>query len=333
MATPDHFVAILDVGHGNSTVIRDNKLVTIIDAGPKSGLLEFLVEQGIDRIDTLLISHADQDHIGGIVGILSSKQFQVGIVRLNTDSLQGSDTWDDLLYELDKLEHQNSIDFRPSLTVSDSGQYDLENFKLQILGPSNYLASRGPGSRDQHGRKISTNSISAVIRILDQHHNPVVLLPGDLDEIGLDDLIGHNIDAAAPLLVYPHHGGFSGSSEMVEEFTQRLYRLVSPNSVIFSIGRERYGTPRPEIVGALLANQNRLRILCTELSEHCAGYLPKAIPSHLADIYARGKETNKCCAGSVIIDLTLPEPLIPFLNLHQQFIDVTAPTALCRVKK
>jgi competence protein ComEC len=333
MTTPDCVVAILDVGHGNSTVVKDNRGVVVIDAGPKSGLLEFLTEQNINRIDTLLISHADQDHIGGIIALLASRQFTLGTVRLNTDSLKGSDAWDDLLYELDQLGYQNIIDFRPSLTVNDSGDYDLDSFKIQILGPSNYLASKGPGSRDRQERKISTNSISAVIKILDPNLKPIVVLPGDVDEIGLDDLIDHQIDASAPILVYPHHGGFTGSPEMIEEFTYRLCRLVSPTTVIFSIERKRYNNPRPEIIATLLANLKQVRIMCTQLSEHCAENLPKTIPTHLADAYARGRESNQCCAGSVIIDLSLTEPVIPLLSLHQQFVDVVAPTALCRHRK
>lgn len=160
MALSDHVIAILDIGHGNSTIIKDTNRIAIIDAGPGSSLLEFLTEQGIKQIDVLLISHADQDHIGGVMALLSSGLFKFGIVRLNTDSLKGSDAWDDLLYELDLLGGQNAIDFRPSLTVRDSGEFDLEFFKIQILGPSNYLAGKGSGSTDRNGRKISTNTIS-----------------------------------------------------------------------------------------------------------------------------------------------------------------------------
>ena len=155
------------------------------------------------------------------------------------------------------------------------------------------------------------------------------MLPGDVDTIGLDDLINHQMDALAPVLVYPHHGGLPGTSD-VARFTLELSQLVSPATVIFSIERNRFSTPRPEIVATLVANLNGVRIMCTQLSEHCTGHLPQTTPTHLSDVYARGREGKQCCAGSVIIDPLLPDPLTPTYNSHQQFIDVAAPTALCR---
>jgi competence protein ComEC len=331
MTFSNRIVAILDVGHGNSTIIKDEAGIVIIDAGTKSTLLEFLLEQGIEHIDTILISHADQDHIGGIVAILSSRKFSIGKIRLNTDSLKGTDAWDDLLYELDQMGVENGLDFRPSLTINDNDEYNLTGYKIQILGPSNYLAGKGPGSKDRHGRKITTNSISAVIRILDDKDIPILLLPGDVDDIGLDDLIEHKPDASTPILIFPHHGGLPGSRRNIKNFTLRLADLIKPNTVIFSIERsDRYSTPRPEIISTLFNYSKDIRIMCTELSGFCAIRLPLKSPTHLTGVCAQGYEDNKCCAGSIIIDSSLPDPIMPLLELHYQFIDDVAPTALCR---
>jgi beta-lactamase superfamily II metal-dependent hydrolase len=331
MPLPSRVIVILDVGHGNSAVIKDESGTVIIDAGPKSTLLEFLTEQGIDQIDSLLISHADQDHIGGIVAILASGRFIVNKVRLNTDSIKGSDIWDDLLYELDRMAFKEKLDFRPSLTITDSGTFDLATFRIEILGPSNYLAGKGPGSNDRSGRRISTNSISAAIRILTKENVPLLLLPGDIDEIGLDDIINHGVNATSPIMVYPHHGGLPGSHEIVEEFTHRLFNLITPSVVIFSIERgESYRNPRPEIITTLINQSGKVRIMCTQLSGQCAARLPLKSPPHLANVYAKGKEECKCCAGTIIIDPSLPDPISPMVNQHQEFINLTAPTALCR---
>ena len=326
MPLNNRFVAILDVGHGNSTIIKDEAGIVIIDAGTKSTLLEFLLEQGIEHIDTILISHADQDHIGGIVAILSSRKFGIGKIRLNTDSLKGTDAWDDLVYELDRMR----LDFRPSLTINDIDEYNLTGYKIKILGPSNYLAAKGPGSRDRQGRRITTNSISAVIRILDDKDIPILLLPGDIDEIGLDDLIEHKPDASTPILIFPHHVGLPGSRENVENFTLRLSNLIKPTTVIFSIERSnRYGTPRPEIIATLFNYSKDIRIMCTELSNLCANSLPVESPTHLTGLCAQGYEGNKCCAGTIVLDSSLPDSIMPFYEEHQQFISHSAPMALC----
>ncbi|MFH2201677.1 MAG: MBL fold metallo-hydrolase, partial [Elusimicrobiota bacterium] len=50
------------MGHGNCAVIVDSGGVVVIDAGPGSGLLEFLTREGITHINTVIISHADTDH-------------------------------------------------------------------------------------------------------------------------------------------------------------------------------------------------------------------------------------------------------------------------------
>ena len=69
----DNSLAVLDVGHGNSAVLCDQGVVVVIDTGPGSSLLEYLSERSITHINTVLLSHADQDHIGGLVGVLHNR--------------------------------------------------------------------------------------------------------------------------------------------------------------------------------------------------------------------------------------------------------------------
>ncbi|MFY9820530.1 MAG: MBL fold metallo-hydrolase [Thermoanaerobaculia bacterium] len=83
-------MTILDVGHGNCAILQDSNGVVVIDAGLGNSLEIYLREQGIRRIDVILISHADQDHLGGLISLLASQAVEIGRVRLNTDSLQGS---------------------------------------------------------------------------------------------------------------------------------------------------------------------------------------------------------------------------------------------------
>ena len=65
---------LLDVGHGNSSVLVDTKGTVVVDAGPKTGLLDFLTSHEIHEIDVLLLSHADRDHIGGAMALLLSDE-------------------------------------------------------------------------------------------------------------------------------------------------------------------------------------------------------------------------------------------------------------------
>src|SRR5689334_18389112 len=112
---PERTLAILDVGHGNCAVLRDDKGVLVVDAGPGSGLLQYLSDKHIRHVDVLLLSHADKDHIGGAAQLLASKTVTVGRVCLNTDSAKGSEIWDDLLYELNRADSAGGLKFEVSL--------------------------------------------------------------------------------------------------------------------------------------------------------------------------------------------------------------------------
>ena len=323
-----HCLAILDVGHGNSSVLIDSEGVVVIDTGLGSSLSDYLIEKKIATIDTVLLSHADDDHISGLVHLLSSRKFHIRSVHLNPDSAQRSRRWDDLLYELDRTDLKGELDFNTTLTRGSEEKFDSMKVQIEILGPSKYLAARGPGNTDRQGRKLTSNSVSVVTRLL-KDGNPIALLPGDLDHIGLDDIRASGVDATAPIVVFPHHGGRTGSTDMAA-FAKDLCEITSPMMVIFSIGRGRHGTPRPEIVAAVREELSDVWIACTQLSEHCASGLPTSSPEHLNDAFAKGREGRKCCAGTIVIDLDNINAIFPDRSDHQAFITEVAPTALCR---
>ena len=319
------YLAILDVGHGSSAVLVDTKGVVVLDAGPRSALLEYLGEQGIRHVDAMLISHADEDHLGGLLAILSSRSVSLGKVRLNTDSAKESKIWNQVAYELDRL--TPTIDFEVALTTDLTGAHDCGSVRVEVLGPSKYLATRGAGSTDRDGRQIKTNSMSAVVR-LKIGDEPLVVVTGDLDEIGLAELTYQRADCRAPVLVFPHHGGHSGTD--VKTFVIELLSLVQPELVVFSLGRGRHGTPRPDVIRTIRSFDAGIRIHCTQLSAHCAADLPKAKPTHLNASFAAGRGKQHCCGGTLVLPLKLPLLPEPAKALHDAFIVASAPTALCR---
>jgi beta-lactamase superfamily II metal-dependent hydrolase len=320
-------LAILDVGHGNCAVLRDEKGVVVIDAGPGSGLLEFLADHNIVHVDVLLLSHADKDHIGGAAQLLASKTVTVGRVCLNTDSLKGSVIWDDLLYELNRADNAKELRFDVSLVHDLSGQYDQGKVHIEVLGPSKYLAGKGAGSTDRKGSKISNNSVSAVIRFV-KDGKAIALLAGDVDEIGLQDLIDNKADLHAPNLVYPHHGGRGSRDEAA--FVAKLCDLVKPSTVIFSVARGRAKHPLPDVIKVVRQTVKDVRIACTQLTQHCAAKTPTRNPNHLAAVYAHGRDSRHCCAGTIVVQLDTPDSILPERKEHEAFITAEAPSALCR---
>lgn len=65
--TPDGWaIAACDVGQGDAVLVRSEGMIALIDTGPEpEPLSECLRSLGIDRIDLLVLTHFDLDHVGG----------------------------------------------------------------------------------------------------------------------------------------------------------------------------------------------------------------------------------------------------------------------------
>lgn len=326
----DSTLSIVDVGHGNCAVLVDTNGVVVIDAGPGTALLEFLEQEGIDRVDVILISHADKDHIEGLIALVSSQKFELGVIRINSDALKTSKLWNDLLFSLNKAHVAGAVQFNTALSIADTGTLDQGDVHIEILAPNLYIAGRGPGSTDRSGRRLTSNSISAVIRLIKQGR-PIATLTGDLDDVGLDNLVDNNVDCSAPILVFPHHGGKPGVADM-STFARRLVDLVKPETVVFSIRRGgKFNNPQPEIVAAVRETLPGVRVACTQLSTHCATDVPQTEPTHLTPKYAQGRQSNGCCGGTFVIQLSAQNSaFLPVLAAHRDFISAHAENPLCQ---
>ncbi|HEY6644908.1 DNA internalization-related competence protein ComEC/Rec2 [Povalibacter sp.] len=81
----DFRITLLDVGQGLATVVRTHSHVLVFDAGPafRSGrdtgemvVLPYLRSQGLRKVDTLMVSHGDLDHQGGMVSIIDGMRVE-----------------------------------------------------------------------------------------------------------------------------------------------------------------------------------------------------------------------------------------------------------------
>ena len=299
--------------------------VVVVDAALGSTLLEFLDQQQIRTIRTVYLSHADEDHVGALVGLLAAGTVVVQRVVVNSDASKNTATWEDLVYELDRADRAGDLEFKIGL-VAGEGE-DLDEVEVRVLAPSPYLVAKGVGGADRAGRKIVSNSISAVIRVSVSGRH-VAVLPGDLDRVGLDDMAEKVVDMRAPVLIYPHHGGRPGGGA-VRPFAEKLVRATSPMIALFSFGRGRYGAPNPEIVRVLREIMPDARVICTQLSEHCSATVPSELPTHLDESYAAGRGRRACCGGTIVIPLDDLSGIKPGRTGHVEFIKLEAETALC----
>ncbi|MFK3857210.1 ComEC/Rec2 family competence protein [Agrobacterium pusense] len=290
-------VLILDVGHGNCTLVQDAGAVAVIDSPVGSTLIDTLDELGVTHVDHAIISHADADHIAGILALLTSDRITVGELHLNPDRDRQSSIWKDLICAVQVASRSGGFHTNTSLTASTPGILRVGGITMTIVSPSAGLALSAVGGSIE-GKANSANTLSAVIKV-ERAPDVGVLLAGDLDITALSDITASGAKLTASALVFPHHGGLPGSSKTVD-FTQTLLEMVGAKYVYVSNGRSRHNNPRGEIVETIL--NHGCKLACTQLAKACGEPMPSA---HHERWPAAGINTRHSCAGT--ISLTLGE--------------------------
>jgi len=326
MALPE--LIILDVGHGGCAILRDTNDVVIIDCAPSSTLAETLEHLKIREISSILISHADYDHIGGLVALISSGEVRIHNLFLNPDALKETEIWEDLRFAVRKARKHGFIKVHTTLTTEQTGQIDTEQVKIEILAPSPELAMSGAGGRDLQKNRLGSNSMSVVVGLVHNSHR-VTILPGDIDEVGFKNLADDHTDLSADILVFPHHGGRSGQVDD-EAFAYAFCNLVKPKLVLFSFDRNQSKNPREEIIKGIRSAVPHAYFMCTQLSKTCANQVPEANFDHLFQLPAKGRASKTCCGGSIIISINGKSTIDTFSSKrHSIFVRNEVPTPLC----
>lgn len=192
-------VTLLDVGQGLSVVVQTAGHVLVYDTGPgfseefdtgKVVVVPYLRQQGITRLDTLVVSHGDNDHIGGARSLLQSYP-----ARQVLSSVP------------DELREYGAGYCRRGM----SWQWDEVRFTL--LHPD--TPTDAPGNND-----------SCVLRI-EAAGGGRVLLTGDIEQETERKLLNDQHDQlAAQVLMVPHHGSNTSSTSGFIEAVAPRFALV-----------------------------------------------------------------------------------------------------------
>ncbi|MDA0679388.1 MAG: DNA internalization-related competence protein ComEC/Rec2 [Proteobacteria bacterium] len=189
---------ILDVGQGLAVVLQTHRHALLFDTGPSflNGsntadlvVLPFLHGLGIDRLDTLIISHGDLDHAGGAYSIVK---------EIDIDEILAGE-------ELPALNR-----YQEPCVAGDRWRWDSIDFS--ILHPRrNALWKR--------------NNSSCVLLI--EAADFKVLLTGDIESPAEKLLIHRKLVSASDVVVVPHHGSLTSSSAAFVEITAPDLAIVS----------------------------------------------------------------------------------------------------------
>lgn len=247
-------MTFIDVGQGDSIFIEFPKgKRMLIDGGGLYGdhfdigkkvIAPFLWEKKVCRIDYLVLTHPDPDHLKGLLFIASHfsiGQFWENGLRVESPTYQG----------LEEILSRKKIE-RHILNASIS-PLNIHGVQLFILHPP---ARKEPQKEKGDPRFINNQSL--VIKL--QFKNIQILLTGDIEREAEDRILREGLSLKADILKIPHHGSLSSS-------TLPFLREVQPIYAILSVGnRDRDRLPHPEV----LKRYERLGIKVFRTDQHGA---------------------------------------------------------------
>ena len=183
----------MDVGQGDAALIQDAQDFNIlIDGGKYAGptVIANLRQHGVDHIDVMIASHADSDHIGGLIDVLELTDLPVYAVYYNGypgDTL----TWQAFAQAVADEELE-------LLPMQYPQEYAWGETTANVLNPL-------PGLDDPE-----TNQASVVILI--NHGTVNYLFTGDIDSTVEATIVARGTPVAAEILKVAHHGSEDSSS-------------------------------------------------------------------------------------------------------------------------
>ena len=218
-----HFI---DVGQGDSSLIITPKGKTIlIDAGDEAHakkVVSYIREQGIEKLDLVIATHPDADHIGGMDKVI--KNFDIGVFAM-PDASAKTNQYKQIQREL-KAKKMRAT----RLYQGDEVQID-DDIDFEILSPVK-------------GKKYDdTNEYSIVAKIV--YKDTSFILMGDATMENEVDIINNVPDIDIDVLKLGHHGSSTSSSDY-------FITKTSPKIAIISCGKNnKYGHPHQEVMRVL----------------------------------------------------------------------------------
>ena len=216
----------MDVGQGDATLIKCDDKTLLIDAGDNSqgmNVRSYLENQGIERLDYVIGTHPDADHIGGLDVVIYN--FDCGTV-LMPDESKDTKTYDDVIQTIENKNYK--------ITLPKVGEtYSLGEAEFTIIAPN----------RDYDDANDES------IGLLLTYGETSFLFTGDAEEEAETDILNNGIDIHADVYKAGHHGSRTSSGE---EFLAK----IEPKAVVISCGENNsYGHPHADILNYCLTNK------------------------------------------------------------------------------
>lgn len=214
-------IKFIDVGQGEAILIALPEKTMLIDAGPTGSapkIAQVLQELGRNKIDYLVATHPDEDHIGGMADVISSTQ--IGTIYA-PNKTNNTATYRKFLAAI----QNNNL----QITLAEAGTIidQTDSYKLEILWPK------------KDANFPETNDYSIIIKLT--VGNKTFLFTGDAPTNAILNSNPGHID----VLKVSHHGSRTGTTEV-------LIHKLSPTYAVLSYALDNsYGHPMQSVLNAL----------------------------------------------------------------------------------
>lgn len=216
----DMSVAVLDVGQGQSVLVRQKDCLILVDCGgdsqpaPGDVAADYIHSLGYRRLDALVLTHCHADHAGGVEQLLD--RVEVSAIVMPAVEVDAP-----LRTDIVALAEERGIELR---LIREDTQYTWPDGRsLAIYAPVQEIGE--------------TNELG--LSVLASMDGRDILLTGDMDGSAEKRLLEIAELPQVEVLIVGHHGSATST-------TQALLDAVRPEMAIISVGEDnRYGHPAP----------------------------------------------------------------------------------------
>lgn len=214
-------VTFLDVGQGNAVLVENDGMYMLIDGGDReyaSFVVRYLQNTGVEKLEYVISSHYDADHLNGVVGALHAFMCSNVLAADYTADTRVYDSFCEAVTEQDV-----------TLVYPAAGDvYTFGDAEFTVVCPDSYTAA-------------DANDNSIGIRLV--YGDNSFLICGDAGESAEEAMLQSGRVLDSDVYLASHHGS-DGSS------TREFLQAVSPEAVVFSVGADNsYGHPSERVLG------------------------------------------------------------------------------------
>lgn len=232
-------IYFIDVGQGDSTlIVTPNNKTILIDGGGsptydvgKNTLIPYLLDRKIKKLDYVIVSHFDEDHVGGVLAVLEHLEVRQVIIN---KQIEDSDNYQKFF----KLVKEKMITVK---LVKKGDRISIEkNIYFDILWPTDKQITENP---------LNNNSIVCKLN----YYNFSMLFTGDIEKIAEEKILQmvNNKLLKSDILKVGHHGSKTSSIE-------RFVETVNPKIALIGVGeKNKFGHPNSEVIKRLQSMRNK----------------------------------------------------------------------------